>query len=239
MSRIRSVHPGLWTDEEFVTLSPFARLLFMGLWNECDDKGTFEWKPLTIKMRLLPADNIDVAALLTEIEAVGAIRQYEIDGKKYGAVRNFCRFQRPKKPNDVYPVTPEIRNYCGMVSEALPNQFPTSGEISPQMEDGGGREGEKEETPLPPLKGERADYPFVGKVVRLNKRDYAAWREQFFAIPDFDAELTAVDGWLADQSDAKKAKWFGSCAPWLNKRHQEALERAKPRLADASFSGAC
>lgn len=146
MSRIRSIHPGLWTDEEFVGLSAYARLLFMGLWNECDDKGVFEWKPLTIKMRLLPADNIDVAALLEEITTAGSIRQYEVDGKPYGAVRNFCKFQRPKKPNDIHPTTAEIRAFCGTSGEPVSdgsapvgNQFGTSGEKSPQMEDGGGR----------------------------------------------------------------------------------------------------
>lgn len=138
MSRIRSVHPGIWTDEEFVTLSAFARLFFMGLWNECDDKGTFEWKPLTLKMRLLPADNIDAAELLEEIASAGCIRRYEIDGKSYGAVRNFGKFQRPKKPNDVHPKTDEILSYCGVSSEPVRNQSPTPSEKSKQMEDGGG-----------------------------------------------------------------------------------------------------
>ena len=81
MSRIRSVHPGLWTDEQFVSLSAFARLLVIGLWNECDDGGTFEWKPITLKMRLLPADNVDVASLLAEIEDAGIAIRYEIEGK--------------------------------------------------------------------------------------------------------------------------------------------------------------
>lgn len=145
MSRIRSIHPGLWTDEDFVTLSPLARLLFMGIWNECDDKGIFEWKPLTLKMRLLPGDNTDVSELLAEIEAIGAVRRYEIGGKSYGAVRNFGKFQRPKKPNDIHPATAEILAFCAVSSEPqanerneVRNQFPTGGEIAKQMEDGGG-----------------------------------------------------------------------------------------------------
>ena len=68
MSRIRSIHPGIWTDEAFVSLSGFARLMFIGLWNECDDKGTFQWSPLQMKMRILPADNVNAAELLSEIE---------------------------------------------------------------------------------------------------------------------------------------------------------------------------
>lgn len=104
MSRIRSIHPGLWTDEQFVSLSSFARLLFMGIWNECDDKGTFAWSPLQMKMRILPADNVDAAELMAELVAVDCIQHYEIDGKSYGAVRNFAKFQRPKSPNDIHPL---------------------------------------------------------------------------------------------------------------------------------------
>lgn len=152
MSRIRSVHPGLWTDERFVSVSAVARLLFIGIWNECDDQGSFEWSPLKLKMRLLPADNVDASALLAELESAGCIIRYETDGRQLGAVRNFAIYQRPKKPNCIYPQTPEVRNYCGHKGDEVPNQFPTSGEKAPQMEDGGGRSspepnGSGDETP--------------------------------------------------------------------------------------------
>ena len=138
MARIRSVHPGLWTDERFASVSPLARLLFIGIWNECDDMGSFEWSPLKLKMRLLPADNADAGALLEELAAANCIMQYEIDGRQLGAVRNFALFQRPKKPNSLYPQTPEVRKYCAHKGDAVPPQFPTGGEIPPQLEDGGG-----------------------------------------------------------------------------------------------------
>lgn len=147
MSRIRSIHPGLWTDVDFVGLSAFARLLFVGLWNECDDKGIFVWSPLQLKMRVLPADNVDAAALLDEIEAAGSIKKYEVGGKLYGAVRNFAKFQRPKKPNNIHPASAQILAFAGHNSEldafedgSAGDQLPTGGEIPPQMEDGGGKE---------------------------------------------------------------------------------------------------
>lgn len=143
MSRIRSIHPGLWTDEQFVSLNSFARLLFMGIWNECDDKGTFPWSPLQMKMRILPADNVDAGALMAELEAADCIRKYEIGGKSYGAVRNFAKFQRPKAPNDIHPATPEVLVFAGHepapVEEAspeVPNDFPIPSVIAPQMEEG-------------------------------------------------------------------------------------------------------
>lgn len=219
MSRIRSIHPGLWTDEDFVTLSGFARLLFIGLWNECDDKGLFEWKPLTLKMRLMPADHVEVGELLAEIEAAGCVKRYEVDGRSYGAVRNFCKFQRPKKPNDVHPITAEIRGFVSLSSEPVPNQFPTDGEIAPQMEEGGGKmEGKREK-----------EYKFSAGVVRLTAKDYATWKNRFHGIADFDAELTALAAWLDGQSESKQRQWFATGAGWLNRRHQEVLAAAKAR----------
>lgn len=144
MSRIRSIHPGLWTDEAFVSLSAYARLLLMGIWNECDDKGTFPWSPLQMKMRVLPADNVDAAALMAELEAADCIRQYEIGGKKFGAVRNFAKFQRPKSPNDIHPATAEILAFAGHDGEGLPKDSGKGSEKPPQMEDGEEEGGEEE-----------------------------------------------------------------------------------------------
>jgi hypothetical protein len=154
VSRIRSVHPGLFTDEAFVSLSPLARIFLIGLWTECDDCGLFEWSPLKLKMRILPADNADGLSLLAEIEAAGVIMRYEVNGKAYGAVRNFCQFQRPKKPNSPHPKTELVANFINLNarevrdgSEPVPHQFPTASEKSRQMEDGGWRMEDGEEEP--------------------------------------------------------------------------------------------
>jgi hypothetical protein len=145
MSRIRSIHPGIWTDEAFMEASAHARLLIFGIWNEAWDDGVFEWKPLTIKARIFPVDAVDVGALLAELENLQFVRKFQANGKDYGAIRNFQKYQRPKKPNSsgVLP-----NSLCSWVasSEPVPNQYGTSGEKSPQMEDVGGRmEKEKEE----------------------------------------------------------------------------------------------
>lgn len=147
MARIRSIHPGFFTDERLVSTSVEARLLFLGLGIEADDKGIFEWKPVTLKMRIFPADNMDIETRLSELESAQVIQSYEIDGRKYGAIRNFRRHQRPKTPNDVHPITPEIGNYVG-IPEPKPEKapgnaepFPQKGEKAIQMEDGGGKGG--------------------------------------------------------------------------------------------------
>lgn len=170
MPRIRSLHPGFFTDEKIVTVSAFARLLFLGVLTECDDNGVFEWKPVTLKMRLFPVDSVEIGGLLGELVAIDAIARTTIDGRDCGIVRNFCKFQRPKKPHMRFPFPNQFRTYVGIdghasepaspsdddsseppphnaehSTEPVPHQFPTSSELSPQMEeDLGGKEVEGE-----------------------------------------------------------------------------------------------
>lgn len=158
MARIRSIHPGQWNDDEFVLMSPLARLLCLALRNEADDQGVFEWKPARLKMQCLPLDNCDVTDLLGEMVSNNQIAQYEIDGRRYGAIRNFQMWQRPKSPNKVHPITSEIGKYIGSSGKAPVNgngsthaisetndadagnngaSTPPTSEIPPQMEEGG------------------------------------------------------------------------------------------------------
>ena len=159
MARIRSIHPGLFTDESFMDLTvsaPLAIPLLLGLWTEADDAGTFEWKPLTIKARILPAATADVSELLRELMSVGVIQHFRLNGKDYGVIRNFVKFQRPKDPKDIYPHSEETRAYAGFTSEGerprsrtgrppvartsepLPKSPGTASEERCQMEDVGG-----------------------------------------------------------------------------------------------------
>jgi hypothetical protein len=114
MARIRSVHPGLFTDEAFVSLSMTARVLYIGIWTEADDHGIFEWKPLQFKMKLMPADAVETSALMEEMVTCNSVKRFTSDDKSYGLVRNFCRYQRPKKPKYTYFMPPELRTYAGL-----------------------------------------------------------------------------------------------------------------------------
>lgn len=149
MARIRSVHPSLFTDEAWVSCSPLARLLYIGLWTDADDQGLFEWKPLQIKMRLLPGDMADAVPLLAELVTAELVLRFDHGGKPFGAIKQFRKYQRPKKPNATHVLPDDLRTYVGLTADgseldvdeddAVPPQFPTGGENAPQMEDGGGR----------------------------------------------------------------------------------------------------
>lgn len=147
MARIRSVHPSLFTDEAWVSCSPLARILYIGLWTDADDQGLFEWKPLQLKMRLLPGDAGDCAAMLAEIESAGLICRFQVGDRKYGAIKGFRKFQRPQKPNAIHPLPENMAEYVGISPTApapVPDQYDTPPVEAQPMEDGGGRVEEME-----------------------------------------------------------------------------------------------
>lgn len=76
MARIRTIKPEFFTSEDIVSLSPYARLLYIALWCEADREGRLAWKPKTFKMRYLPGDSIDINALCDEIVSAGLVRLY-------------------------------------------------------------------------------------------------------------------------------------------------------------------
>jgi hypothetical protein len=80
MARIRSIHPGLRTDEAFMPLSFAARDCLTALWMQADDQGVFPWKLLTLKAHIFPADNVDMGAILAELESHGSIKRIEVEG---------------------------------------------------------------------------------------------------------------------------------------------------------------
>ena len=145
MARIRSIHPGIASDEAFMQMSMPAKAAWPILWTECDDQGVFEWKPIVLKARIFPADNVDFEVVLAEYVALDCIQMREIDGKRFGFVRNFCRFQKPKHPSHRYILPPDLRLFVGLKPDDVAKPTPGLDPASPLatekpvlMEDGVG-----------------------------------------------------------------------------------------------------
>ena len=125
MARIRSTHADQWTDDDFVELTPLARLLSLGIRNFADDNGILPVKLKRWKMQVLPADNCDIKALGKELIEHRQIRVFEVDGTQYAEIRNFKRFQRPKSPSYLYPTPPNSE-----WGEDERGEFPKSDDLS-------------------------------------------------------------------------------------------------------------
>lgn len=129
MARIRTIKPEFFTSEDIVSLSPMARLLYIALWCEADKEGRLGWKPRTFKMRYLPGDDCDVAALCDELIEAGLVKLYG-DGLAY--IPQFARHQHIN-PRESASVLPPPNDASARV---------TDGE-STRREEGKGKEGKE------------------------------------------------------------------------------------------------
>lgn len=102
MARIRTIKPEFYTSEDVISLSAFARLLFIALWLEADREGRFVWKPITFKMRYFPVDNIDIDALCNELLDRKLVELYD-EGLAW--IPKFAKHQRvnPREAASILP----------------------------------------------------------------------------------------------------------------------------------------
>lgn len=108
MSRLRTIKPGFFLDEELAECDPLARILFAGLWVIADREGRLEDRPRRIKAEVLPYDECDVDYLLDALEGIGCIVRYEVDGGRFIAIPTWHEHQQPhyKEALSVLPPPP-------------------------------------------------------------------------------------------------------------------------------------
>ena len=118
MARARNIKPGFFRNADLVELPAETRLFFIGLWTIADRAGRLEDRPKQIKMELFPADSYDCDAMLGALAATGMLARYEIDGKRYVQIVNFCKHQNPHKDEKASTI-PDSFGVC-----AEPNNEP-------------------------------------------------------------------------------------------------------------------
>lgn len=105
MARIRTIKPEFWTAEQILDCSPITRLLFVGLWNFCDDGGNHPASLRTLKAEVFPADDFasdDIRRMVGELVENGLLVEYEAGGKQYWHVTGW-RHQKIEKPSYKHP----------------------------------------------------------------------------------------------------------------------------------------
>jgi hypothetical protein len=207
MARIRSIKPEFWSSEQVMACSTNARLLFIGLWNFCDDAGRHPVTPRQIKALIFPADDIsaeNVRVLLDELSTNGLISFYTVDGKEYFQVTGWQhqKIDRPQSPK-----------YPAPLADHSSNARDGEDEGRDKGEDGKGKERGGADA--------QSELAFVGKVIRLKSADFEKWRKNYPGVPDMVAELTKADDYYAE-NPPDGGKWFFHVSRWLAKAHEEA-----------------
>lgn len=105
MARIRSIKPEFWSSEQVMECSPIARLLFVGLWNFCDDGGNHVDSEKTIKAEIFPGDDVstvDVRRMLDELSSNSLIVYYTHENKRFLHVTGW-HHQKIERPTYKHP----------------------------------------------------------------------------------------------------------------------------------------
>ena len=115
MSRIRTIKPQFFMNDELGALYPLDRLLFIGLWTMADREGRLEERPAKIKAAILPYDNHNVERAIDRLEQKGFIERYEAEGKRYIEITNFTKHQYPNSKEPPSTIPASCRHSAGTV----------------------------------------------------------------------------------------------------------------------------
>lgn len=133
MARKRFISPEFFQHEALYDLERSTglpiRVAFAGLWTQSDRRGIFAWRPRVLKLAILPYDEVDFERVLDALYREGFIEAYTVDGKPYGIILSFARWQsfhRDERPSDA-PPPPEhgggtVPARCHPVVPLLPAQ---------------------------------------------------------------------------------------------------------------------
>ena len=231
MARIRTIKPKFWTDGVMVRLSPLARLLYIGMWNfaECDS-GHVDGDSLALKLQILPADECDIDALISELVKAGRIVRIELDGKAYLHVKRLADHQ--KVDPRWSPRCPVCLAGAHLDSPRLSETPQDSPDLTPVKErKGKERKGEeKEDTPPTPSRFDEFWDLYPRKQAKGDARkawDAAAKREDQDVIID---GLRRLLPWFESQCKAT-GDYRPTAGPWL--RQERWTDELTPERAPA------
>ena len=120
MSRARYLKPTFFTNERIGELDPLHRLAFQGLWCQADREGRLKDRPKSLRIEILPYDDVDFDGVLQALHEAGFIVRYEADGERCIWLPSFLEHQRPhpKEPASTIPA-PSMNHASAMVDSSM------------------------------------------------------------------------------------------------------------------------
>jgi hypothetical protein len=275
MARSRNIKPGFFTNDELAECSPYARLLFAGLWTIADKEGRMEDRPKKVKALVLPFDNVDCDDLLSQLHDRNFIHRYQVDGASYIQICNWKKHQNPHckeaaseipepKQDDGSTGEEQGKNGADTEEERGEDSQPIENKEAPEKHGASTVHEQGENTTnhadslnlipdslnlIPSVNTQAAGatcsdesgatihqmasrYAFEGSVVRLNQKDFDAWKALFSNI-DLVAELTRLD---MEFTREKPKSWFNTASAKLNYQNKNAYRAPAKRAVNESFA---
>src|SRR6202008_1352454 len=188
MARIRTIKPEFWQDEKIALLPPYARLLYIGMWNMSDDYGTVRSTPAFLKSQIFPYDEQmrtkDLSTWIDSLTKAQMLEPFEYNGQGFFNIRTFNEHQKIDKPSK--PIVP-LNEKNKLLAEYSPNTPRVEGD--PSGLEGKGKEQGKEEGKEEEWKG---DIPAL--------EDFIFYAKQKMSVDDFisieKALILKYESWI-------------------------------------------
>lgn len=200
MARTRNLKPGFFSNEQLADLPALTRLLFQGLWLHADREGRLEDRPRRLKIEILPYDDCDVDAMLTQLADTGFIQRYSVDTRAFILLPTFTAHQNPH-PKETKSVIPAPFNYKADTSPNAASRVEVVHKRSV-------RRRKEEEKEVPECKGKECKEEEGGEIV-------PSWMDGFY--------VTFREGWNGcypgqDYNDNRKGFDFVALAAIQNNK---------------------
>lgn len=202
VARARLIKPGFFSNEALSDLHPFARLLFIGLWQLADRKGRLADRPKVIKGALFPFDNVPVDKYLGELAERAFILRYEVDEERYIQVVKFETHQHVHK-NETDSVIPPPNGWDD--SDTLVRNAPSIGETAPVISQSAPAEASSTPTPKAEARTEASSTPDT-KWEDVLKLSDVEWRQVQVENPGVNVIALWRDwvSWIRESEGAKR-----------------------------------
>lgn len=231
----RGVNVDFWTDEKVVSLSPLARLMFLGSWHYCCDGGHLDATPLELKLKVLPADNCDPVELVEEILAAGDEERGRLMIRDEQGLLSIPKLPEHQKIDKRYAIRCE-RCEDHESPTSGPPEKPASTTREPRVEPEGSRaegdgdgdgEGDGVDNTAPRKRGSR-----IPDIFPISEA-MSAWAAEKAADVDIEHEHEVFcDYWRGRAGAlAVKVDWPSTWRNWMRKA-QKGIEAKKPQGYD-------
>ena len=107
MARLRSIKYEFWSSPQVVSCSLPARLLFVGLWNFCDDNGVHAASVSRLRIEVFPQDNLtdeSIRSMIGELLDAGLLATYLVGDEAFWCVTGWSKHQRIDRPTYRHPL---------------------------------------------------------------------------------------------------------------------------------------
>lgn len=103
MARQRFIWPDLWSDPGFASLTPIAKVLYIGCFSNADDEGRLLGDVPYLRSLIFGRNANNALRVPTAraqmLNAMPKLRHYVVDGVEYLAFTNWSEWQKPKYPS--------------------------------------------------------------------------------------------------------------------------------------------